>query len=1145
MTELQNKARNWRALKALYNQYNITLWITYRSSNSTVILREIARIRTLQPTLQPRPAPRQQNRISRDRSVPWWELKRINPNNKLAYKYASYDDIISEFKAERKNMLNHVIDNGKLKTFFNVPVALKSITITANNINYLAAAFKMQPNFKILLQVGYDAYELKPENVHHIAQYFNDDVIVDYTDGSDTEAMIMGVRLGQEKLYLTWISASRERKAGAFFKYFNKMEKVDLTRYQIYNKGELQTKLNCLQYALKTGGLCEEKFNKMITLFIKTNDQANIANNDKIPKRFITFICEQLKINIILSYMGNHATRGNVIVREPYPKTQNKDNETFEIALVDGHYFINERTIYTKESIVNYDQLKDRENFNDYIFKSNRFRKDASKEKMMSINIVRLMLENKKTMLEAITYGNGGLDVSYHLNDFKNYTELFEPNDSECCEVLPGKTGNPPRIFKAKGGEYTPFDVVYFDAESSTNGKIHEAFMICSESREGKKNCFTGPYCAQDFLNSLKKNTLLIAHNMKYDLQFLIRHLFRVQDYIPAGSKCKTISGLYSKYEKKGVIRPPAIRICIKDSMSMIAGPLRDFEDMFKLDVKKEIMPYEIYTQKSVEKPYIRISSAKPFLSETDYEDFKQNIIDWKLEVGDNNFNHIEYSKIYCEMDVSVLKKGYEIFRGWMKEITDMDIDNLISIPQLAYYYGVNEFVFEGVYELSGQCREFIQRCVVGGRTMCRDNKSFHVKKNLQDFDAVSLYPSAMHRMEGLLMGKPKVITNLSYDFLKSVTGYFVEIEILDICKKRHFPLISRVNESGVRDFTNEIRGKGIYVDKQGLQDLIEFQDVKFKILRGYYFDEGRNDKIKEWIYSIFQERIIKKKAKNPIQAVYKLIMNSFYGKTIQNPILHRYEFVYGSQKHEDAFAYKSDEIICSTKIREGMYMIKSSNSIKNHFSLPQVGVEILSMSKHIMNEVICLAEDAEIKIYYQDTDSMHIENDGVERLNDLFVEKYNHQLIGEKLGQFHCDFDTKTFKIDEGAPLPISIESYFIGKKTYIDKIMHIHEGIEKIGHHIRCKGIPTKVITGFELSAVDVRKSTKNDMVYKPKKYNDLMNLYGDMYKGETIEFDLLNICKFKTNKNFTFSNNKSFTRVLKFGLEKGYDNDNYTNA
>jgi hypothetical protein len=54
------------------------------------------------------------------------------------------------------------------------------------------------------------------------------------------------------------------------------------------------------------------------------------------------------------------------------------------------------------------------------------------------------------------------------------------------------------------------------------------------------------------------------------------------------------------------------------------------------------------------------------------------------------------------------------------------------------------------------------------------------------------------------------------------------------------------------------------------------------------------------------------------------------------------------------------------------IYEVKTINPINNHFNNASCGVEVLSMSKRIMNEVMCLAEDLKLKIYYQDTDSMH-----------------------------------------------------------------------------------------------------------------------------------------------------------------------------
>ena len=73
--------------------------------------------------------------------------------------------------------------------------------------------------------------------------------------------------------------------------------------------------------------------------------------------------------------------------------------------------------------------------------------------------------------------------------------------------------------------------------------------------------------------------------------------------------------------------------------------------------------------------------------------------------------------------------------------------------------------------------------------------------------------------------------------------------------------------------------------------------------------------------------------------------------------------------------------------------------SLDDSYSAPHLGCQILSYSKRIMNQVMCLADDQNIKIYYQDTDSMHIEAHKVEKLNKLYTEKYGKELIGEELG--------------------------------------------------------------------------------------------------------------------------------------------------
>ena len=57
------------------------------------------------------------------------------------------------------------------------------------------------------------------------------------------------------------------------------------------------------------------------------------------------------------------------------------------------------------------------------------------------------------------------------------------------------------------------------------------------------------------------------------------------------------------------------------------------------------------------------------------------------------------------------------------------------------------------------------------------------IKKTIADFDACSLYPSAMYFMDGLLKGLPQVLNNTSYDFLNSQDGYFIRIKIIKLNK--------------------------------------------------------------------------------------------------------------------------------------------------------------------------------------------------------------------------------------------------------------------------------------------------------------------------------------------------------------------------
>lgn len=379
------------------------------------------------------------------------------------------------------------------------------------------------------------------------------------------------------------------------------------------------------------------------------------------------------------------------------------------------------------------------------------------------------------------------------------------------------------------------------------------------------------------------------------------------------------------------------------------------------------------------------------------------------------------------------------------------------------------------------------------------------------DFDAVSLYPSAFSMLKGYVKGLPKVLSNddiTNFNSVKdSFDAYYVEIEVLSHTTDREFPLLSIKNKSGIRDFTNDIDGQRFFVDNIALEDLIEFQGVEFKVIRGYYYNDGFNTNINKTIKFMFNERKRYRKLNNNIQVVYKLLMNSAYGKCIQKAITSGKKFVEVDQLRR--YVAKNHKFIDSyQKVNDHLYVVKENKSSITHFKACHIAANILSMSKRLMNRVMCLAEDLGIKIYYQDTDSMHLHERAIPILSKAFEEKYKTKLIGSDMCQFHTDFKVS----DSGASNIRAVESAFLGKKCYIDKLKYTNQYLnEKYDYHIRAKGVPTQSVRDFD---------------------TDYIGTYLRLFNGEMLEFDLKAYCPLQIDRDYRArANTKCISRKIQY--------------
>ena len=245
--------------------------------------------------------------------------------------------------------------------------------------------------------------------------------------------------------------------------------------------------------------------------------------------------------------------------------------------------------------------------------------------------------------------------------------------------------------------------------------------------------------------------------------------------------------------------------------------------------------------------------------------------------------------------------------------------------------------------------------------------------------------------------------------------------------------------------------------------------------------------------------------------------MNSAYGKMIQKPITTTTEF---KREHVKIFDKKlgeyvedyplakyliknSAKVISYIQVNKNLYAIKVNKQIDTFYTNTLLGVQILSMSKRIMNEVMCTAEDIGIKIYYQDTDSMHIEKNKINYLAEEYKNRYGRDLIGKNLGQFHNDFD----EVENG----YAYKSIFVGKKMYVDMLKN-EENVQ--GIHYRMKGV--------NLDCVKLYAEENNIEIY---------DIYNKLYNDETLTFNLLKAkpC-FKMCDNQTVINLKAFDRRIK---------------
>jgi hypothetical protein len=134
-------------------------------------------------------------------------------------------------------------------------------------------------------------------------------------------------------------------------------------------------------------------------------------------------------------------------------------------------------------------------------------------------------------------------------------------------------------------------------------------------------------------------------------------------------------------------------------------------------------------------------------------------------------------------------------------------------------------------------------------------------------------------------------------------------------------------------------------VDKLTLDTSIQYNEIEYDILKGYYYNEGRSDTIGKVIEQLFDMRLEAKRRNNEgLSTTLKLLMNACYGKWGLKASDYRCK--YSARKDFQAiFNNQPSSIYSITELENNLIEYEKQNDVFKHYNAVHVLSEILSMS--------------------------------------------------------------------------------------------------------------------------------------------------------------------------------------------------------
>ncbi len=323
----------------------------------------------------------------------------------------------------------------------------------------------------------------------------------------------------------------------------------------------------------------------------------------------------------------------------------------------------------------------------------------------------------------------------------------------------------------------------------------------------------------------------------------------------------------------------------------------------------------------------------------------------------------------YMDQDVRVLSEILIEFEKIMRSNGESITSSVCGISSIGWNMLSNRCYGLGkVYRAKDPTTvKFMCSSIYGGRII-HNKKIFDCVKEKSDglicIDGNALYPSAMY-IGMYPIGNFKIIPKISLELFLSdyLNNYLFIAEVTFDAGNVRYPLLPYRTEKGCIIYPN-----GIFTGVYTSVDILEALNDGYKLLefkKGVYWIDCKKI-FSSTIKEVHDTRRKLQKDNNPMEYVYKIIMNSFYGYTT----LSISETTIFSDKQNPELK-PGNNLISSNLLNNGQYEHSISYSRPMIDKPVHLGAFITSYARKIMNNYI--RKIGPENIWYGDCDSLYV----------------------------------------------------------------------------------------------------------------------------------------------------------------------------